>query len=114
MRMIVKACLVCGLLSASHLSFAQDATVERVLRAQVFNHAFEGFASYHVTIEADQPQADGSREVTAVASGKFSDHEQRIKVLFLIVGEQVIGGEVLEGQGLPPCLAPAESRLSSL
>jgi len=114
MCVLVAAYLLCSGLLFSLPSFAQDAMVERVLRAQVFNKAFEGFASYLVTIETDESQADGSREVTAVASGKFSDQVQRIKVLFLIVGEQVIGGQVLEGQGLPPCLAHEESRLSSL
>ena len=114
MRVLVAACFLCGALLSPLPIFAQDAMVERVLRAQVFNKAFEGFAYYHVVIEADRPQADGSREVTAVASGKFSDHVQRIKVLFLIVGEQVLGGQVLEGTGLPPCLAHEEGPSSSL
>ncbi len=94
--------------------FAQDAMIERVLRTQVFDTAFEGFDSYFVLIEEDQRQNDGSREVLATASGKFSDRVQRYRILFLIVGEQVIGGQVLEGTGLPPCLAPPESSASSL
>lgn len=92
--------------------FAQDAELERVLRAQVFNKAFEGFDYYYVTIEDDQPQADGSREVTAVASGKFLDQVQRMKVLFLVVGSQVIGSQLLEGSGLPPCLVPEQGHSS--
>jgi hypothetical protein len=89
-----------------------DNSLERLLRVQVFNRAFEGFDYYYVTIEDDQPQADGSREVTAVASGRFLQNTKRMKVLLLIVGNQVIGGQVLEGAGLPPCLAPEESRTS--
>lgn len=74
---------------------AADGTLERLLRAQVFNKEFQGFDFYHVSIENDQPQDDGSREVLAVASGKFLDNTKRLKVLFLIVGEQIIGGQVL-------------------
>jgi hypothetical protein len=47
--------------------------VERLLRVQVFNKAFEGFDHYSVTIVEEQAQADGLREVTVVASGKFLD-----------------------------------------
>lgn len=93
---------------------AGDDAIERLLRAQVFNKEFEGFGYYHVTIESDQPQGDGSREVLAVASGKFLENQKRIKVLFLIVGEHIIGGQVLEGKDLPPCLAPASPKASSL
>ncbi len=112
MRMIFAAALVAGMLVVSGPSLAQDVTLERVLRAQIFNKVFEGFEYYSVTIEEDQPQSDGSREVTAVASGKFLDRVQRVKVLFLVVGEQVIGGQVLEGSGLPPCPAPEGSHSS--
>ena len=91
---------------------AADEGLERLLRVQVFNKEFEGFDSYYVRIEADQPQADGSHEVLAIASGKFSDNTKRIKVLFLIAGDQIIGGQVLEGNGLPPC-ATAEYQPSS-
>jgi hypothetical protein len=89
----------------------QDAKLEQALRAQVFNQVFDGFEFYRVIIEDDQTQADGSREVTAVASGKFLDNTKRVKVLFLIIGEQVIGGQVLEETGLPPCvsLSPSSS-----
>ncbi|MBI4002960.1 MAG: hypothetical protein HY348_14415 [Nitrospira defluvii] len=93
---------------------ATDDSLERLLRAQAFNREFEGFDSYYVMIEADQPQADGSHEVLAVASGKFSDNTKRMKVLFLIVDDQIIGGQVLEGTGLPPCLAPEHRPSSSL
>jgi hypothetical protein len=102
----------CVLLHTGLAIAAPDDSLERLLRAQVFNRAFEGFDYYYVTIEGDQPQADGSREVTAVASGRFFQHSKRMKVLFLIVGNQVIGGQVLGGTGLPPCLAPEESRTS--
>ncbi|MGE3976423.1 MAG: hypothetical protein AB7F94_02445 [Nitrospira sp.] len=114
MRLMLVMCFMWGLSMVGIPSFAQDAMIERVLRAQVFNKAFEGFAVYQVTIEQDQPQADGSREVVAVASGTFSDQVQRIKALFLIVGEEVIGGQFIEGTGLPPCRAVAESGRSSL
>lgn len=109
---LLAVAVLCGVIGAP--CFAQDATIERVLRTQVFDTAFEGFDSYYVVIEEDQPQDDGSREVLATASGKFSDRIQRFKILFLIVGEQIIGGQVLEGTGLPPCQAPPQSRASSL
>ncbi|GIW54839.1 MAG: hypothetical protein KatS3mg082_1243 [Nitrospiraceae bacterium] len=79
--------------------------LKRILRAQAFDRAFEGFDSYAVTIESDQPQADGSREIIAVASGRFLGQEKRLKVEFLVVGEQVIGGQILEHTDLPPCTA---------
>jgi hypothetical protein len=112
MQILVVFWLVTGLLLTGTTVLAQDATIERVLRTQVFNKTFEGFEYYHVTIEEDQPQADGSREVIAVASGKFLNNTARLKALFLIVDEQVIGGQILENTGLPPCLAPGESRSS--
>lgn len=93
---------------------AQDPTLERLLRAQAFDKVFDGFEFYAVSIIADEFQPDGSREVTAVASGKFLDHVQRMKVLFLIVDEQVIGGQVLEANGLPPCLSQDEKPAASL
>jgi hypothetical protein len=91
--------------------FAQDAALETVLRAQMFDKAFEGFDHYHVTIEEDLSQADGTREVTAVASARFLENTKRMKVLFLIVGEQVIGGQLLEGTDLPPCVSFPSSSL---
>jgi hypothetical protein len=106
--------ILCVPLIGTSVVFAADDSLERLLRMQVFNKEFEGFDYYHVTIESDEPQGDGSREVLATASGKFLENQKRIKVLFLIVGEQIIGGQVLEGQGLPPCLAPASPQASSL
>jgi hypothetical protein len=47
--------------------------------------------------------------VTAVASGNFLQSKKRMKVLFLIVGGQVIGGQILEGTGLPPCVSSSPS-----
>lgn len=94
--------------------WAADDSLERLLRAQAFNREFEGFDSYYVRIEADHPQPDGSHEVLAVASGKFLDNTKRMKVLFLIMDGHIIGGQVLEGQGLPPCLAPEHRSSSSL
>lgn len=114
MRVLVAACLLCLGPLFSLPSFAQDVAVEHILRAHVFNQVFEGFAFYSVTIEDDQRQADGSREVTAVASGRFLENAKRVKVLVLMVGEQVIGGQVLQETGLPPCLTPKESPASSL
>ena len=112
MHIWLAAILSCVLLQTGPALAAPDESLERLLRAQVFNRAFEGFDYYYVTIEDDRLQADGSREVTAVASGRFLQHSKRIKALFLIVGNQVIGGQVLEGTGLPPCLAPKDSRAS--
>lgn len=106
------AILSCVLLHTGPAIAAKDDSLERLLRAQVFNRAFEGFASYYVTIEDDQPQADGSREVIAVASGGFLQNAKRMKVLILIAGNQIIGGQMLEEAGLPPCLASEESRTS--
>lgn len=94
--------------------WAADDSLERLLRAQAFNREFEGFDTYYVKIEADQPQPDGSHEVLAVASGKFSDNTKRMKVLFLIVDGHIVGGQVLEGTGLPPCLASEHRPPSSL
>jgi hypothetical protein len=92
---------------------AADDSLERLLRAQAFNKIFEGFSSYHVTIESDELQGDGSHEVVAVASGRFLENTKSIKILFLIVAEQVIGGQILEGKDLPPCLPPGSSQPSS-
>ena len=91
-----------------------DDSLEHLLRAQAFNKEFEGFASYYVKIEADDPQPDGSHEVVAIASGKFADSTKRMKVFFLIVDGLIVGGQVLEGTGLPPCLAPEHRSSSSL
>ncbi|MGA6827905.1 hypothetical protein ACO9S2_09860 [Nitrospira sp. NS4] len=112
MRFLIALIISCLSLSIGLAVAASDSPLERLLRLQVFNQAFEGFDYYHVTIEDDRPQADGSREVTAVASGRFLESTKRIKVRLLIVGDQVLGGQVLEGIGLPPCLAPGQSRTS--
>ncbi|MBM4120988.1 MAG: hypothetical protein FJ249_00115 [Nitrospira sp.] len=92
---------------------AEDRALESLLRAQAFNKEFEGFDHYQVAIEADQPQPDGSREVTAVASGRFLGQVQRLKALFLVVGDKVVGGQILEKDGLPPCTSsPRDSKKS--
>ena len=114
MRIALAIVFVVGLMHIGAPAYAQDAVLETVLRTQVFNKVFEGFDFYHLVIEEDQAQSDGSREVLVVASGKFLDRTQRMKVLLLIVGEQIIGGQVLEGTGLPPCLSGESNRASSL
>lgn len=93
---------------------AEDDALLGLLRTQVFNKEFEGFEYYHVSIESDERHSDGSREVLAVASGKFLDNTKRMKVLVLLVGEQIIGGQVLEHKDLPPCLTPNEREQTSL
>lgn len=85
--------------------WAQDVALEELLRAQVFNKEFEGFDYYEVVIEDDQRQTDGSREVMVTARGRFLEHTKKLKVLILLAGDRVIGGQILEGQGLPPCRA---------
>ncbi len=95
--------IVAIVLAGTTPALAEDDALIRLLRAQVFNKEFEGFESYHVSIESDERHGDGSREVLAVASGKFLENTKRITVLFLIVGEWVIGGQVLEQTGLPSC-----------
>ncbi|GMV48908.1 MAG: hypothetical protein NBKEAIPA_00778 [Nitrospirae bacterium] len=102
------------LLTGGARASAGDESLERLLRAQAFNREFEGFESYYVVIEADQEQVDGSHEVLAIASGKFSNNIKRLKVLFLIVDNRIIGGQILEGTGLPPCLAQEHRPSSSL
>jgi hypothetical protein len=109
-RVIVLALAVC----AANIACAETASLETLLRAQAFNKEFEGFDHYLVIIEADQVQSDGTREVVAVASGRFLEHVQRLKVLFLIVGDQVVGGQILEKNGLPPCAASSQSQGHSL
>lgn len=114
MRKLLTLMLQMFLLAGGSQAFAADDSLERLLQAQTFNREFEGFDSYYVRIEADQPQPDGSHEVLAVASGKFSDNTKRMKVLFLIVDGHIVGGQVLEGTGLPPCLAQEHRPSSSL
>jgi hypothetical protein len=91
----------CVLLHTGLAIAAPDDSLERLLRAQVFNRAFEGFDYYYVMIEDNQLQADGSREAIAVAGGIFLRHSKRRKVLFLIVGNQVIGGKCWKRGGAP-------------
>lgn len=114
MRIVFMALIQFLMLAGGTAGWGSDDSLERLLRAQAFNREFEGFDSYYVKIEADQPQPDGSHEVLAVASGKFSDNTKRMKVLFLIVNGLIVGGQVLEGTGLPPCLAPEHRSSSSL
>lgn len=95
-------------------AFADEPQLVALLRTQVFNEVFGGFGFYNVTIESDLAQVDGSHEVTAVASGKFLDNTRRMKALFLIVGDTLIGGQVLEDNGLPPCTPSSGSHASSL
>ena len=112
MRIVFMALIQLFVLAGGSAGWGSDDSLERLLRAQAFNREFEGFDSYYVNIEADQLQPDGSHEVLATASGKFSDSTKRMKVLFLIVDGLIVGGQLLEGTGLPPCV-PAEHRPSS-
>ena len=95
-------------------AFADEPQLVALLRVQAFNKVFEGFEFYNVTIEDDLAQADGTHEVTAVASGKFLENTRRVKALFLVVGDTVIGGQVLEEKGLPPCIPSSGTHTSSL
>ena len=104
------AVLLCLTVQAS----ADEPSLVALLRTQTLNKVFEGFEFYNVTIEDDLAQPDGSHEVTAVASGKFLEHTRRIKALFLIVGDTVIGGQVLEENSLPPCTPSSGTHASSL
>lgn len=98
----------------SGVAYAETPGFETLLRAQAFNKEFEGFDHYRVIIEADQVQSDGTREVVAMASGRFLEHVQRLKVLFLVVGDQVVGGQILEKDGLPPCSSSSHTPNRSL
>lgn len=104
--------LTCLVLHPGPSAAAPDQSLEQLLRGHTFNRAFEGFDSYSVTILDDRSQADGSREVTAVASGRFLQNTKRIKILFLLVGDHIIGGQVLEEAGLPPCRASGDPHVS--
>ena len=95
-------------------SHAEDTSLVTLLRAQAFNKMFDGFDYYHVRIERDVTDADGAHEVTAVASGKFLDQTRRVTARFRVVGETVVGGQVLNEQGLPPCLLSVQPREESL
>ena len=101
-------------LCPANQSHAEDVSLVTLLRAQAFNKMFDGFDFYHVRIERDVTNSGGEHEVTAVASGKFLDQTRRVKVQFLVVGETVVRGQVLEEQGLPPCLLSVRPREESL
>ncbi len=113
MPLFIALTLMMFLCPANH-SHAEDPPMVALLRAQAFNTMFDGFDYYHVRIERDVMNTGGEREVTAVASGKFLDQTRRVTVLFLIVGETVVGGQVLDEQGLPPCLLSVRPRDESL
>jgi hypothetical protein len=89
-------------------TYADNTSLETLLRTQVFNKVFEGFDFYQVTIERDVANSDGMREVTAEAKGKFSEHTRRLKALFQLDGQTVVGGQVLEEEGLPACSSSGE------
>ncbi|HBR49279.1 MAG TPA: hypothetical protein DEA71_04265 [Nitrospira sp.] len=108
------ALMVMMFLCPTNQSHAEDAPLVPLLRAQAFNKLFDGFDYYHVRIERDVININGEHEVTAVASGKFFDQTRRVKVQFLVVGETIVGGQVLEEQGLPPCLLSVQPREESL
>ncbi len=95
-------------------SYAEDTSLVTLLRAQAFNKMFDGFDYYHVRIERDVTNTNGEHEVTAVASGKFLDQTRRVTARFRVVGETVVGGQVLNEQGLPPCLLSVQPREESL
>ena len=114
MRSVFIALIQLLVLAEGTAGWGADDSLEHVLRAQAFNREFEGFDFYYVIIEADQPQPDGSHEVVAIANGKFSGNTKRMTVLFLIMDGHIVGGQVLEGTGLPPCLAPEHRSSSSL
>ncbi len=111
---LLSALMLMVFLCPAGLSYADDTSLATLLRAQVFNKMFDGFDYYHVTIERDVVQVDGEHEVTAMASGKFLDQTRLIKVLFLIVGETVVGGQVLDEQGLPRCVLSVQTWEESL
>lgn len=107
---VLAAVLLCAMTASVH---AEEPPLETLLRAQVFNKVFEGFDFYQVTIERDVANADGMREVTAEAKGKFSEHTRRLKALFQLDGQTVVSGQVLEEEGLPACSSSAEHHPAS-
>lgn len=100
-------CMVSALAVSAPAVWAQDAALEQLLRQKVLNQQFEGFDFYDVIIEDDRADSNGARIVTVVARGRFLQQEKWMKALILLAGEQVIGGEILEGHDLPPCRAGA-------
>ncbi|NGZ94666.1 MAG: hypothetical protein CV089_00785 [Nitrospira sp. WS110] len=111
---VLSVLLMALCLSLSSPSFADEPLHVALLRAQAFNNMFDGFDYYYVTIESNVVQPDGTQEVTAVASGKFLDQTKRVKVLFLVAGETLVGGQVLEENGLPPCIVLSHPPETSL
>lgn len=103
MRATIALLILAGLLVGAAPSSAGDEALERLLRAQLFNKEFEGYDFYWVSVEEERLQADGLREVMAVAGGKFLDNIRRMKVLVLIAGDRIIGGQILEHHDLLPC-----------
>jgi hypothetical protein len=87
------------------IAVADGLDLETLLRRQVFNKEFEGYDSSWLAIEEDRPQSDGSREVLVSAGGKFLKQTKQLKALVLLVGDQVIGGQIIEKDGLSPCIA---------
>jgi hypothetical protein len=112
--LLLLMCILMVCVCPASQSQAEDASLVTLLRAQAFNKMFDGFDSYHVSIERDVLTTDGEHEVTAVASGKFLDQTRRVKAQFLVVGETVVGGQVLEERGLPPCVLSVQPREESL
>ncbi len=111
---LLSALMLMVFLCPAGLSYADDASLATLLRVQAFNKMFDGFDHYHVTIKSDVTQPDGEHEVTAVVSSKFLDQTRRVTVLFLIVSETVVCGQVLDEQGLPLCVLSAQLREESL
>ncbi len=114
MRRALWCLLTAGMLLGAAPLRADDAKLESLLRAHFFNKEFDGFNYYMLEIEADRSGEGGVREVTAVARGEFLGQVQRVKALFLIVGDRVEGGQVLEKNGLPPCLSSTPKSGKSL
>lgn len=102
---VLAAMLLCAMTASAR---AEEPPLESLLRAQVFNQVFEGFDFYRVTIESDIVKSDGTREVTAEASGKFDEHTRRLKALFQLDGRTVVSGQVLGEEGLPSCSSVAQ------
>jgi hypothetical protein len=96
MRTVLLLIWFMGLLFGVTPARADVVALEGLLRVQVLDYEFVGFDRYQVTIESDQQQPDGFREVTAVASAQSPDCRQRLKVLLLVIGDQVVGGQILE------------------
>lgn len=103
-----------SILGASHVaattcyatnSASSQAALLTLLRThpQGFDKKFEGFSSYTIIVHEIAPQIDGSQLVTAEARGTFLGLEKRMTVLFLIMGDQILGGQILSATDLQPC-----------